>query len=89
MTCSIYIYKPAKEPLVLEDDEISRNIFPEPSRPEDFEDDEISWSIFPAPSRAEDFEDDEEELDIEFLLNDLYRKVGILRLRIEQLEARL
>ena len=70
MTCSIYIYKPAKEPLVLEDDEISR-------------------SIFPAPSRPEDFEDDEEELDIEFLLNDLYRKVGILRLRIEQLEARL
>ena len=48
MTCSIHIYKPAKEPLIAE----------------------------------------EEELDIEFLLLDLYEKVGELKRRIEILEAR-
>lgn len=48
MTCSIYIYKPAEEPLIAEED----------------------------------------ELDIEFLLNNLYEKVGELKRRIEILEAR-
>ena len=69
MTCSIYIYKPAKKPLVLEDDEISRSIFPAPSKPEDFE--------------------DEEELDVKFLITNLYEKIGELKRRIEILEARL
>jgi hypothetical protein len=31
---------------------------------------------------------EEEELDVKFLLNDLYRKVGELKRRIEILEAR-
>lgn len=48
MTCSIYIYKPAEEPLVAE----------------------------------------EEELDVKFLITNLYEKIGELKRRIEILEAR-
>ena len=48
MTCSIYIYKPAKEPLVVEED----------------------------------------EMDVKFLITNLYEKIGELRRRIEILEAK-
>ena len=48
-----------------------------------YEDEEITRSIHYFYD-----EENDEEFDVEFILNDLYRKVGILRLRIEQLEAR-